>query len=53
MKTIRIQTLFARVLVAGFVVLTLSLPVSAGSARSGELHVIKDCSAKTGEAGSF
>ena len=53
MKTIRIRTLFARVLVAGFVVLTLSLPVSAASARSGDLHVIKDCSGKTGDPGSF
>jgi hypothetical protein len=53
MKTIRIQTLFARVLVAGFVVLTLSLPASAASARSGDLHVIKDCSGKTAEPGSF
>ena len=39
MKTIRIQTLFARVLLAGFVVLTLSLGVAAASARSGDLHV--------------
>jgi hypothetical protein len=53
MKTIRIQTHFARVLVAGSVVLTLSLPVSAASARSGDLHVIKDCSGKTADPGSF
>jgi hypothetical protein len=53
MKTIRIQTLFARVLVAGFVVMTLSLPVSAGSARSGDLHVIKDTSQYTGLPGGF
>jgi hypothetical protein len=53
MKTIRIQTLFARVLVAGFVVLTLSLSVSAASARSGDLHVIKDTSQYTGLPGGF
>ena len=53
MRTIRIQTLFALVLVAGFVVLTLSLPVWATPARRGKLHVTKDCSAYTGEAGSF
>jgi hypothetical protein len=53
MKTIRIQTLFARVLVAGFVVVTLSLSVSAASARSGDLHVIKDTSQYTGLPGGF
>jgi hypothetical protein len=54
MKTIRIQTLFALVLVAGFVALNLgATPVSASSLRRGKLHVIKDCSAKTGEPGSF
>jgi hypothetical protein len=53
MNTIRIQTLFARVLVAGFVVVTLSLSVSAASARSGDLHVIKDTSQYTGLPGGF
>jgi hypothetical protein len=52
MKSTRIQTFFVRLLVAGFVVLTLSLPVLAGSRRR-ELHVIKDCSTKTAEPGSF
>jgi len=45
--------LFVRLLVAGFVVLTLSLPVLAASARNGKLHVTKECSAYTGGAGSF
>ena len=54
MKTIRIQTLLAPVLVAAFVVLTLgAASLSASPVRRGEIHVIKDCSEKTGEAGSF
>jgi hypothetical protein len=47
------KALLVRVLVAAFVVLTLSLPVLAASARRGELHVIKDCSTKTADPGSF
>lgn len=53
MKTIRMKALLVRVLVAAFVVLTLSLPLLAASARRGELHVIKDCSTKTADPGSF
>jgi hypothetical protein len=53
MKTIRMKALLVRVLVAAFVVLTISLPVLAASARQGELHVIKDCSTKTADPGSF
>lgn len=53
MKSIRIQTLFARVLIAGLVLLTLSLPASAASARRGKLHVTKECSQYTGAAGDF
>src|SRR5438552_18004285 len=54
MKTIRIQTLLAPVLVAAFVVLILgAASLWASPVRRGELHVIKDCSAKTGGAGSF
>jgi hypothetical protein len=52
-KTIRIQTLFVRLLVAGLVVLTLSLSVSADSRRRGKLHVTKECSQYTGAAGDF
>jgi hypothetical protein len=51
-------TTFALVLVAGVVTLTLSLSqgttsVSASSARRGELHVTKECSAYTGAAGAY
>jgi len=52
-KTIRIQTLFVRLLVAGLVVLTLSLSVSGASGRRGKLHVTKECSQYTGAAGDF
>jgi hypothetical protein len=50
--------IFALVLVAGFVALTLSLStgaasVSASSAKKGDLHVTKECSAYTGAAGDF
>lgn len=50
--------IFALVLVAGFVALTLSLStgaasVSASSAKKGDLHVTKECSEYTGAAGSF
>ncbi|MFY9562140.1 MAG: hypothetical protein WAQ52_18045 [Terriglobales bacterium] len=54
MKTIRIQTLFTLALAAGFVALTMgATSVSASDVRSGKIHVIKDCSGKTGEPGSF
>jgi hypothetical protein len=54
MKTNRIQTLFARALVAGFIALTLSLSAEAASpARKGTLKVTKECSEYTGAAGSF
>ena len=50
--------IFALVLVAGFVALTLSLStgaalVSASSVKKGELHVTKECSEWTGAAGEF
>ena len=54
MKSIRSQTLFTRVLVAGFIALTLSLGAEAASpARKGNLNVTKECSENTGAAGSF
>src|SRR6266403_2920873 len=53
MKTIRIQTLFALVLVAGFMVTLSPTSASASNVRRGKLHVIKDCSGKTGDPGSF
>ena len=54
MKTVRIKTLFALVLVAGFVLLTFgATSVSASGVRRGKLHVIKDCTGKTGDPGSF
>lgn len=56
MKTTRTQTLFALLMVAGVVGLTLSLaPASAlaSSARSGRLHIIKECSENTGLPGAF
>lgn len=50
--------IFALVLVAGFVALTHSLSTgaaseSASSAKKGDLHVTKECSAYTGAAGDF
>jgi len=50
--------IFALVLVAGFVALTLSLSpgaasASASSAKKGDLHVTKECSEYTGAAGDF
>jgi hypothetical protein len=50
--------IFALVLVAGFVALTLSLSTgaaseSASSVKKGDLHVTKECSEYTGAAGSF
>jgi hypothetical protein len=51
MKTTRTQTLFALLVVAGVVALTFPLgPASAlaSSARSGRLHITKECSEKPG-----
>ncbi len=55
MKTIRIQTFFALVLVAGLGTLPLLLhPASVSASEQGRrLHVRKDCSQYTGLAGSF
>jgi len=54
MKTMRMKSLFALVLVAGFMALTLgATAASAPDARRGKLHVIKDCTGKTGDPGSF
>ena len=54
MKTIRIRTFFALVLVAGLVTLTLLLSPALVSASGGRsLHVRKDCSQFTGLPGSF
>jgi hypothetical protein len=54
MKTNRAQTLFARGLVAGFILLTLSLGAEAAPpARKGNLNVTKECSENTGAPGSF
>jgi hypothetical protein len=56
MKTIRIQTFFAIVLVVGFVALTFFLGPGAAAVSASErtrpLHVRKDCSQYTGLAGS-
>src|ERR1035437_8473397 len=58
MKLKVITTIFALVLIAGSVALTVSLStgaasVSASSARNGQLHVTKNCSADTGLAGGY
>ena len=58
MKLKDMTTCVALVLVAGFVVLTLSLStgagsVSASSERKGQLHVTKECSQNTGAPGDF
>jgi hypothetical protein len=54
MKTIRIQTLFALALVAGFMALTVgATAASASNVRRGKIHLIKDCSGKTADPGSF
>jgi hypothetical protein len=58
MKLKVMTTIFALALVpvAGFLTLSLSTEVtsvSASSARKGHLHVTKECSAYTGQAGSF
>jgi hypothetical protein len=59
MKFKRLTTIFAPaiVLIAGVAALTLSLSTGVASAsaefeRSGDLHLIKDCSAYTGAPGS-
>lgn len=54
MKTIRTRILFTLVLAAGFVTLPLGAPsASASDVRRGRIHLIKDCSGKTAEPGSF
>ena len=56
MKFKVMTTIFALVLVAGFVALALSLSpgaASASSARNGDLHVTKECSKYTGAAGDY
>jgi hypothetical protein len=58
MNSKAIAAIVARVLVAGFVALTLSLSpgpasLSASSGRSGQLHLAKECTEYTGLAGSF
>lgn len=54
MKAICTQTVFTLVLVAGFVAMTLgAASASASSIGHGKLHVTKDCSGYTGQAGSF
>ena len=58
MKFKVMTTIFAAVLVAGVVALTLALSsgaasVSASAAREGELHVTKECSQYNGAAGDF
>jgi hypothetical protein len=54
MKSIRIQTLFTLVLVAGFAILTLSLSAAAAdAARSGKLHLVKNTAEYTGLPGAF
>jgi hypothetical protein len=48
------NTVFALVLVAGFMALTLGASsASASDVRRGKIHLIKDCSGKTGDPGSF
>jgi hypothetical protein len=46
-------TIFARVLLASFLALTLSVSAGAASERSRHFHVTKNCSAFTGNPGSF
>lgn len=58
MKLKDMATIVARVLVAGFLTLTLSLStgaasVSASSAQNGQLHVTKECSQYTFLPGGF
>jgi hypothetical protein len=57
MKTIRTQTIFASLAIAGFAALILSLgPGSASvaaSERSGRLHIMKECTENTGGPGAF
>lgn len=54
MRTIRMNIVFALALVAGFMALTLGATLAlASNVRRGNLHLIKDCSGKTGDPGSF
>jgi hypothetical protein len=54
MKAIRAQTSLTLVLAAGFVAITLAgTPASASYRPHRNLHITKDCSNYTGEAGSF
>lgn len=54
MKAIRTRTFFTLLLVAGSVAMTLgAAAASTSSRRHGKLHVTKDCSEYTGQAGSF
>jgi hypothetical protein len=58
MKRQTTTSIFALMLVAGFVTLTAALStgvasVSASSERKGQLHVTKECSQNTGVPGSF
>jgi hypothetical protein len=54
MKTSRLQILFALALVAGFTALTFgATAASASDVRRGKIHVIKDCTGKTGDPGAF
>jgi hypothetical protein len=59
MKTIRILTLFALLLVAGLVILIVPLGSGAvlasasSGGQKGKLHITKNCSGYTGQAGDF
>ena len=55
MKNIRTKTLFALVLVVGFIVLNLSLATaqSGPDGRKGKLHLVKDTSQYAGLPGGF
>ena len=54
MKAIRTRTSFTLLLVAGSIAMTLAVAAaSTSSRRHGKLHVTKDCSEDTGQAGSF
>jgi hypothetical protein len=55
MKTIRTQSFFTLVPIAVFVAMSLGAADSAPTSSTGHgtLHVTKDCSGYTGEAGSF
>ena len=54
MRTIRVNTAFPLVLATAFMLLTFGgTSASASDLRRGKLHVVKDCSGKTGDPGSF